>query len=162
MEKTSPVAFHPMAIKDPESVSEPSSEALTGTGIPHGPRLSGRATRLASVLACTLTLLTVVACYFPRTTSLVDFSALELPSSASHVLSKYAATVPTPLLEVFQIYPPVLTALTNGTLEITDGSSSASVSVVESESQPCQEVLVVHSFAYSYGEPFVGMNHQSS
>lgn len=62
----------------------------------------------------------------------------------------------TSLLEVFQVYPPVLTVTPDGVLEITDGSSNASVAVIDSGRPTCQEVLVVHSFAYSYGEPFVG------
>ncbi|KAK5127571.1 hypothetical protein LTR85_006911 [Meristemomyces frigidus] len=71
-------------------------------------------------------------------------------------LPHFARAVATPLLEVFQVYPPVLTVAPDGELELTDGSSNATVDIVDSGSQTCQQVLVVHSFAYSYGMPFVG------
>ncbi|KAK5134244.1 hypothetical protein LTR08_006787 [Meristemomyces frigidus] len=61
----------------------------------------------------------------------------------------------TSLLEVFQVYPPVLTAAQDGELEITDGSSDATIDIIDSHRATCQDVLVSHSFAYSYGEPFV-------
>nr|POE94313.1 hypothetical protein CFP56_16553 [Quercus suber] len=60
------------------------------------------------------------------------------------------------LLEVFQVSIPVLTTTPDGVLEVTDGSSNASKFVVGGTPQPCHETLVVHSFGYSYGQPFVG------
>ena len=71
-------------------------------------------------------------------------------------VQQYARAVSSPLLEVFQIYPPVLTVAPDGTLEITDGSSNASVEVVPSRRPTCQEKLVVYSFGASYGQPYVG------
>nr|OQO26626.1 hypothetical protein B0A51_06688 [Rachicladosporium sp. CCFEE 5018] len=65
-----------------------------------------------------------------------------------------AATVS--LLEVFQVYPPVLTVIPDGTLEITDGSSTATVAIIDNHRKSCQQTLVSYSFAYSYGQPFVG------
>ncbi|KAK4549741.1 hypothetical protein LTR36_005042 [Oleoguttula mirabilis] len=51
-----------------------------------------------------------------------------------------------------------LTPTHDGELELTDGSSNATVDLVDSgrPGQTCQRVLVFHSFAYSYGVPFVG------
>lgn len=71
-------------------------------------------------------------------------------------LPHYARAITTPLLEVFQVYPPVLTVTPDGELELTDGSSNATIAIIDSDSATCQRVLVQHSFAYSYGEPFVG------
>ena len=71
-------------------------------------------------------------------------------------LPHYVRAVTTPLLEVFQVYPPVLTVTPGGVLEITDGSSNATVDIINSDRPTCQKVLVNHSFAYSYGEPFIG------
>jgi hypothetical protein len=61
----------------------------------------------------------------------------------------------TSLLEVFQISPPVLTVAQDGTLEITDDSSDEGAVVVGNAKSACEEVLVVHSFGYSYGQPFI-------
>jgi hypothetical protein len=61
----------------------------------------------------------------------------------------------TSLLEVFQISPPVLTVAQDGTLEITDDSSDEGAVIVGTTKSACEEVLVVHSFAYSYGQPFI-------
>lgn len=73
-------------------------------------------------------------------------------------LVKHALTVATPLLEVFQVYPPVLTVDTDGELELSDGTTSeSSLDLSGRSEQVCQQTLVVHSFAYSYGIPFVGM-----
>lgn len=83
----------------------------------------------------------------PYTTSAATPTAL---------LAKYAAAATAPLLEVLQAYPPVLTEGPSGALEITDGSTNATVAIVNSNRPECQETLVVHSFAYSYGEPYVG------
>ncbi|QIW97905.1 hypothetical protein AMS68_003423 [Peltaster fructicola] len=59
-------------------------------------------------------------------------------------------------LEVLQVYPPVLTVNPEGVLEITDGSSNASVAIVDDRRPSCQQTLVSYSFANSYGNPFVG------
>ncbi|EME44591.1 hypothetical protein DOTSEDRAFT_72146 [Dothistroma septosporum NZE10] len=60
------------------------------------------------------------------------------------------------LLNVFQLYPPVLIIGPDGDVELSDGSSNAPVSTALSESPRCQETLVVHSFGSSYGQPYVG------
>ncbi|KAF1354911.1 peptide N-acetyl-beta-D-glucosaminyl asparaginase amidase A-domain-containing protein [Delphinella strobiligena] len=80
----------------------------------------------------------------------------QAPSNIGAELVKYALTATTPLLEVFQVSPPVLT-VQHGTLELTDGSSNDTITLVgEQQSSSCQVTLAVHSFAYSYGDPFVG------
>lgn len=58
------------------------------------------------------------------------------------------------LLEVFQVYPPVLT-VAEGDLLLTDGSSNASSVVVDSDPRYCQQTLVSYVFGNSYGSPFV-------
>ncbi|OQO02997.1 hypothetical protein B0A48_11281 [Cryoendolithus antarcticus] len=69
---------------------------------------------------------------------------------------QYIRAATASLLEVFQVYPPVLTVIPDGTLEITDGSSTATVAIIDSHRKSCQQTLVSYSFAYSYGQPFVG------
>jgi hypothetical protein len=56
---------------------------------------------------------------------------------------------------VFQVHPPVLTAGSDGTLEITDDSAKPGRANNNSSHAVCEEVLAVHSFAYSYGQPFI-------
>lgn len=81
--------------------------------------------------------------------------------SARAITAYVSAVTVTPLLEVFQVYPPVLTVTPGGALELTDGSSNATVDLINNNNQSCLETLVVHSFAYSYGQPYVGMRTPS-
>jgi len=59
------------------------------------------------------------------------------------------------LLEVFQIHPPVLTVANNGALQITDDRTNTGSQTYDHNHAVCEKVLVVHSFGYSYGHPFV-------
>lgn len=59
-------------------------------------------------------------------------------------------------LEVFQVFTPVLTVNSEGKLEITDASSNASAELVKNDHATCRQTLVVHSFASSYNQPFIG------
>jgi hypothetical protein len=68
----------------------------------------------------------------------------------------YARAPTSSLLEVFQIHPPVLTVGSDGTLEITDDSTRSGSGTNNSGHAVCEEVLAVHSFAYSYDQPFIG------
>jgi hypothetical protein len=64
---------------------------------------------------------------------------------------------PTPsLLEVFQIHPPVLTVANNGALQITDDSNNFNSGNYGNNHEVCEKALAVHSFGYSYGQPFIG------
>ena len=76
-----------------------------------------------------------------------------LPSRTFH---KYAVDPAPPLLQDFQVYPPVLIASSNGSLSLTDGSSTTTNVVAGSNATSCEEILMVYSFANSYGAPFVG------
>jgi len=69
---------------------------------------------------------------------------------------RYVRAPTSPLLEVFQMHPPVLTAGGDGALEITDDSSKFSGRKNDSNHAVCKKILAVHSFGYSYGQPFVG------
>lgn len=83
--------------------------------------------------------------------SVIDSTSQSLPT-----VQHYARATTGSLLEVFQIYPPVLTVTPEGVLEITDGSSNATVDIVNSHRPSCQETLITYSFANSYGAPFIG------
>lgn len=71
--------------------------------------------------------------------------------------SSYAIVAAAAVLQVFQVYPPVLMPTSNG-LAITDGSSISQCAMPTSQSQTCfrHQVLMNHVFANSYGAPFVG------
>ncbi|PIA92569.1 Peptide-N4-(N-acetyl-beta-glucosaminyl)asparagine amidase A [Cercospora beticola] len=81
--------------------------------------------------------------------AITTLSRVKVPSAHIHTLSDT-------LSEVFEVYPPVLAVTPKGDLEITDGSSNASVAVIPSTKPTCQSTLVQHSFANSYGQPYVG------
>lgn len=82
--------------------------------------------------------------------------AREAATVATRDAQLHVRAAATSLLEVFQVYPPVLTVTPGGVLEITDGSSNATVDIIDNHRPSCQQTLVIHSFAYSYGQPFVG------
>jgi hypothetical protein len=89
-----------------------------------------------------------------------DSEALSTTTSKSH-LAKYDAPAPSAtssVLEVFQVYQPVLTSsgVTDGTI-LGDGSENTTSLAAAPSGTSCQIVLMQHTFAYSYGEPFVGM-----
>lgn len=79
-------------------------------------------------------------------------------SFGSYAIVAAAAT----LLQVFQVYPPVLTPTQNG-LVITDGSSISQSVMPTGQTQGCvtTQVLMNHVFANSYGAPFVGRQSHS-
>lgn len=109
----------------------------------------------AAVTAIVITLSTLAwftfQCFSP--VQLLNPAGIASSYSSPH----YARALTSSFLEVFQIYPPVLTvAPDGGALELTDGSSNASVEIVDVDRSSCQQTLVVHSFAFSYGQPFVG------
>lgn len=76
-------------------------------------------------------------------------------------LVKYAAPAPaatSSVLEVFQVYQPVLTPSgVTGETTSSDGSENTTTIAPAASSSPCEVLLMQHTFAYSYGQPFVGM-----
>jgi len=94
---------------------------------------------------------------FPSLCTSVRNLASSSANSAFSKLTKHAAATAIPFLQVFQVYPPVLIANSGGALELTDGPINASVATLHSNTSSCEETLVVHSFAYSYGQPFIGV-----
>jgi hypothetical protein len=82
---------------------------------------------------------------------------LDTTSIIPAVLPRLGARAPeSSLLEVVQIYAPILTVAQDGALDITDGSSEGSPEITSSNQSFCEEILVEHSFGFSYGQPFVG------
>lgn len=96
--------------------------------------------------------------FFPT----IAFSTPVVPSSlfpqTRETLTKYAVAAVSPLLRVIQVYPPVLTAFPNGTEVLSDGSQDYDEQTIHSNSSNCvtQQTLLVHEFANSYSNPFVG------
>ena len=80
--------------------------------------------------------------------------------SSSFDLVKYAASAPSasPILECFQVYQPVLTpsGATDDTLS-SDGLENTTTIASASSGSSCELLLMEHSFAFSYGMPFVGL-----
>lgn len=83
-------------------------------------------------------------------------------TSAAFELVKHRAPAasPTPstgALEVFQVYQPVLTP-SGATDETTlsDGKENTTTIAQTESTKSCEVVLMEHSFAQSYGLPFVG------
>ncbi|GAB7345434.1 hypothetical protein MBLNU457_3768t1 [Dothideomycetes sp. NU457] len=71
--------------------------------------------------------------------------------------SRNAAHNSAPLLRVFQVYPPVLTISPGSRLELTDGedTNDGSIALANTNTTACSQTLVVHSFAFSYGQPYI-------
>lgn len=69
-----------------------------------------------------------------------------------------AKTSSSGVLEVFQVYQPVLTPSgpTHQTIS-SDGSSNTTTIESTETSSSCTLLLMEHSFGFSYGHPFVGM-----
>jgi len=63
-----------------------------------------------------------------------------------------------PVLEVFQVYQPVLAPSrpTDQTIESDGLSNTTAIGSTETVSS-CTQLLMEHSFGFSYGHPFVGM-----
>lgn len=72
-------------------------------------------------------------------------------------LSQYAVQNTAPLLQVFQVYPPVFVPVNDGSA-LTDSSSAFQVGGDTASVRGCVRTkkLVTHVFANSYGLPFVG------
>jgi hypothetical protein len=68
-----------------------------------------------------------------------------------------AAPTPTGLLDVFQVYQPVLTpqGATDQTVS-SEGVEGTSTIAAAASPDSCEVLLMDHVFAYSYGIPFVG------
>lgn len=117
----------------------------------------GKAATAFIKAACAVTVfsLCIFGLLFGQTTDCADDHQANR-GTVGRTLTKYASATTTPLLQVFQVYSPVLTTEPDGVLVITDGSTNTSVATISNHAATCQETLVVYSFAYSYGEPFVG------
>lgn len=90
----------------------------------------------------------------------------EAPPATYEHLVKYAAVAssatptPTGVLDVFQVYQPVLTP--KGAVDetiLSDGQENTTTIASVSSSSSCEVLLMKHDFAYSYGIPFVGKNN---
>lgn len=106
---------------------------------------------VSALLACLILLL--LSTNYLESWSHIQFA---VPNYFLRWLPHHRRAIASSFLEVFEAYPPVLTVSPNGSLELTDGSLNATVRLVDSDWPTCQGTLAVHSFAFSYGKPFVG------
>lgn len=106
---------------------------------------------VSAVLATLLLFLLYKQCAGPWV-----FDGFPAPSYLSRSLHEIDKALASSFLEVVEAYPPALTVASNGSLELTDGSSNATIRVIDNHQITDQEVLAVHSFGLSYGQPFVG------
>lgn len=103
-------------------------------------------------------LLAVLALLLLSTCSQESWFLSRIPAQSyvSRCLRRVDAIAASPFLEVLQAYPPVLTVVPNGTLELTDGSPNATIRLIDNQEPTYQELVAEHSFGLSYGHPFVG------
>lgn len=85
---------------------------------------------------------------------LVKYTAVETSVS---VTTTVVAPTSTGVLEVFQVYQPVLTpkGVTDETTLSNGAENTTTIAATESTSA-CELLLMDHSFGFSYGLPFVG------
>ena len=69
-----------------------------------------------------------------------------------------ATPTPTGILEVFQVYQPVLTpqGATDETV-LSDGAENTTTIAAAASPSSCEVLLMDYAFGNSYGAPFVGM-----
>jgi len=77
----------------------------------------------------------------------------------AYILTKHVILASPLLLQVFQVYPPVRTGVSSAELQGKNEPCNATVSLANDHVLNCERTLLVHSFAYSYGQPFVGSCH---
>lgn len=110
-----------------------------------------------SLVGCCLGVFWLLSDCMPRSSRGTD----PLPTiiSKSH-LEKYAAPTPSAtssVLDVFQVYQPVLTPQGATDETILDNGSENTTSLASASSgASCQVLLMEYVFAFSYGAPFVG------
>ena len=82
-----------------------------------------------------------------------------LRSNAKAAVAKVQFSSPE-VLEVFQVYQPVFTPswLTDQTISSDGSSSTAAINSTETISS-CTQLLMEHSFGFSYGHPYVGTSY---
>jgi hypothetical protein len=139
------------AEKEPSIEEASTNNFLMAEGEKLGSRRRRSAGNLIGVLAvaligCCLGLFWVLRGCLPSNVLRQDDIPPITTESSPLGLVKYAVPAPaatSSVLEVFQVYQPVLTPS-----EATDETTSSS---------PCEVLLMQHTFAYSYGQPFVGM-----
>jgi len=101
--------------------------------------------------------------YVSRFSTALEFRGVVAEAlTRANILTEYPITTVSPLLQVFQVYPPVLTAVPGAGLEIADGSPNTTVALANNSISSCEETLIVHSFSNSYGRPFVGSCQRNS
>lgn len=116
-------------------------------------------TLFLSSIACSIALLWL----FSDCLGLTRAEQHEMPTASLNLGTKNAARAPaatpsTGVLEVFQVYQPVL--FPSGAVDETvtgDGSETTTTIAPTASSSSCNALLMEYSFGYSYGMPFVGM-----
>ncbi|RFU27789.1 hypothetical protein B7463_g8538, partial [Scytalidium lignicola] len=87
----------------------------------------------------------------------VDLVKYAAPDASGTVTTTLTSPTPTGVLEVFQVYQPVLTpqGITDETIESNGLENTTTIAPIESATS-CELLLMDHSFGFSYGIPFVG------
>lgn len=95
----------------------------------------------------TLCTLAAISSVSPR----VELTDGDLTSIAGEALAISSSP-----LEVLELYPPVLVATHKNGLGHVGRLADAPRAAHANDLSSCQDLLVAHSFAYSYGKPYVG------
>ncbi|KAH8821179.1 peptide N-acetyl-beta-D-glucosaminyl asparaginase amidase A-domain-containing protein [Xylogone sp. PMI_703] len=92
-----------------------------------------------------------------RPAQAIELAKYDAPDASATVTTTLASPTPTGVLEVFQVYQPVLTpeGITDETTSDNGLENTTVIAPTESVSS-CQLLLMEHSFGFSYGMPFVG------
>lgn len=116
---------------------------------------SASALQLHTKHVCGIVLLLVLLASLPSLST--AHAVREQLIGSAKQLSKNAVAAATPFLNVFQVYPPVLTPFSTG-FGLTTGSAEDVEAIVPDQNSSCvtEQTLMVFSFANSYGMPFVG------
>ena len=164
-ERNERLSIGPVNFNEPHDAALEKESLLLKTEIrrsPRGPVGIRSKVVILTFIGCCITLIWLLNDCLPTKSWKEDENA-----SADFELVKYQAPAPsatpsTGVLEVFQVYQPVLTP-SGATDETTlsDGKENTTTIAPTGHTSSCEIVLMVHSFGYSYGMPFVGKSKNS-
>jgi hypothetical protein len=96
--------------------------------------------------------------YFGATVARLSKRGKNAQPAVEEIFLSYSKSPSSPVLEVFQVYQPVLapSGPTDQTIESDGFSNTTAIGSTETVSS-CTQLLMEYSFGFSYGHPFVGM-----
>lgn len=145
-----------VALADPSERGKGSSGSFPKSPAQHVGRLTSTSRHVQYALIWTKAMIMATAAFTLLWVLNAKWPPVTFAIGQINPLQRHATTSTSHLQELFQIYPPVLTVNHSGALVISDGTSNIAAGDLEQTQASCEQVLAVHSFASSYGRPFVG------